>query len=117
MTEMSVIRSLPLAGVAGDGSRDSHPGHLALGSAPFPGERWQKEQSLHLGRFRQVNGFGISLMNDRDFWPIHVIFFGFVIALIISAIKSMVEEIFSSPLLLVSVVVVLLAIWLFRKRT
>jgi len=56
-------------------------------------------------------------MNDRDFWPIHVIFFGFVIALIISAIKSMVEEIFSSPLLLVSVVVVLLAIWLFRKRT
>lgn len=55
-------------------------------------------------------------MNDRDLWPIHIIFFGFLIALVISAVKFMFEEIFGSPLLLVFVVVALIGIWLIRKR-
>ena len=55
-------------------------------------------------------------MNDRDLWPVHIIFFGFLIALVISAIKSMFENLFSSPVLLVFVLLVFLVVWLFRKR-
>jgi len=54
-------------------------------------------------------------MNDRDIWPLHIIFFGFLIALVISAIKMLVEEIFSNPPLLVFIMLVLLPIWLIRK--
>ena len=54
-------------------------------------------------------------MNDRDLWPIHIIFFGFLIALVISAVKMLVEEIFSNPIFLVFILVVLLSILLIRK--
>jgi hypothetical protein len=55
-------------------------------------------------------------MNDRDLWPIHIIFFGFLIALVILAVKMMVEEIFNNPLFLFFILAVLLSVWFFRKR-
>lgn len=54
-------------------------------------------------------------MNDKDLWPIHIIFFGFLIALVILAVKMMLDEIFNSPLLLVFILVGILSLWLFRK--
>lgn len=55
-------------------------------------------------------------MNDRDLWPIHIIFFGFLIALVISTIQSVVGTLFGSPVLLVLVLVALIVVWLFGKR-
>lgn len=54
-------------------------------------------------------------MNDRDLWPTHIIFFGLLIALVILAVKMMVDEILTSPLLLVFIIAGLLALGLFRK--
>jgi hypothetical protein len=55
-------------------------------------------------------------MNDKDLWPIHIIFFGFLIALVILAVKMMFEEILNSPLLLVFVVAIFLVLWLVRQH-
>lgn len=55
-------------------------------------------------------------MNDRDLWPIHIIFFGILIASVIFAIKYMFEEILNNPLLIVFFVMVLMVLWLFRER-
>jgi hypothetical protein len=59
---------------------------------------------------------GNSGMNDKDLWPIHIIFFGFLIALVILAVKMMFEEILNSPLLLVFVVAIFLVLWLVRQH-
>ncbi|MEJ6010463.1 hypothetical protein [Novosphingobium aquae] len=54
-------------------------------------------------------------MNDKDLWPIHIIFLGFLIALILYAFKLMFEEILQSPILLFFVLVVTVGIWVVRK--
>lgn len=55
-------------------------------------------------------------MNDRDLWPVHIIFFGFLIALVITALKSIFEEIVQSPILIGLFLLFLGGAWLIRKR-
>lgn len=55
-------------------------------------------------------------MNDRDLWPIHVIFFGFLIALVFTALKFMFEEIVQNPILIGLILLLLGGAWLIRKR-
>ena len=64
---------------------------------------------------RVVDDWG-SKMNDNDLWPVHIIFFGFLIALVLSALKLMFEEVLQSPIMLLLIVLVLGGIWLIRKR-
>ena len=63
-----------------------------------------------------VDGRG-SEMKDNDLWPVHIIFFGFLIALVLSALKPMFEEVLQSPILLLLIGLVLGCIWLIRKRS
>lgn len=58
-------------------------------------------------------------MNDKGLWPIHLIFFGTMLALVFYAIKLFFEELANDPILIILVVgllVIYLLTRLFRSK-
>ncbi len=53
-------------------------------------------------------------MNDKGLWPIHLIFFGAIIALVGFAVKSIFEEFSRSPGLILVVIALSIAYFLAR---
>jgi hypothetical protein len=54
-------------------------------------------------------------MNDKGLWPIHLIFFGTIIALVGFAIKSIFEEFARSPGMILVVIALSIAYFLTRS--
>lgn len=58
-------------------------------------------------------------MNDKGLWPIHLIFFGTMLALVFYAIKLLFEELAQNPILILLVVgllIIYLLTRLFRRK-
>jgi drug/metabolite transporter (DMT)-like permease len=53
-------------------------------------------------------------MNDKGLWPIHLIFFGTMLALVFYAIKLFFEELAQNPILIILVVGLLILCFLTR---